>query len=118
MMEITLNDKKYDLHFGLRFLDEINKRFGVTMDVEGQTIQSNISGLHMAMTGLSQKSPSALAKVIQCATADARQKPSIKELETFIGKLIEDEKYDDFYDELLDELGKQPLVRKELGNAQ
>lgn len=115
-MEIILNGKTYNLNFGLRFLDDIDQRFGVTMEVEGQTIKSNVSGLHMAMTGLSTKSPSTLAKVLLCATAGEKQQPSMAELERFIESLIEKEEYDTFYDELLDELGKQPIVRVALGD--
>ena len=110
-MQITINKKVYDLHFGFDFLEEVNKYFGLVIDVEGQEVNTKSGGLNFMLNGLEQYDPIALIKTIRCATSTEKSKPSKADLEAHVMELLnDDEKYDAFLDELLAEIKKSPLI--------
>lgn len=113
-MNLTINDKTYVLSFGLAFLDFVDNHSGMKMDVEGQEVNTGIAGMGMLKSKLATYSPTALVTVIKGATATERQKPSNKDIETWMEELIGDGDGDDyynFYDEIVSEMGKSRLVK-------
>lgn len=116
-MEITIKGKAYPLHFGLGFLDQVNKRESATMEVEGQNMSMGMMGMQLFNGSLQVYDPVALAKAIQYGTYTESQKPSKKDIETYVTELIEDEAYYDVYDELNEELGKQPAIQVAISGA-
>ena len=117
-MNINVNGKDYTLQFGLRFLDVVDKERGVSANIEGASINTGAGGMDMLNQGLSVYSPSHLATVIRAGTAHLRQRPSEKEIEDYIQKLVDggaegevSEEYFDLYDEINDELGKNSMLQ-------
>lgn len=110
-MQLKINDKKYILNFGLEFLNQVNKNESPKMEVEGQEISAGIGGLSMFMTALNTYEPTALYRLIKYATFTENQKPSNKDIDEYIDNLINDGQYYDIYDEIIEEMGKQPKVK-------
>lgn len=113
-MNLTINDKDYPLTFGLAFLDFVDNRSGMKMDVDGQEVNTGIAGMGMLKSKLATYSPTALVTVIKGATATERQKPSNKDIEAWMDDLIGDDNGDEYYniyDEIVSEMGKSRLVK-------
>lgn len=112
-MEIKIKDKAYPLHFGWAFLEEVNKVFGVTVEAEGQEINTRTAGLPFLMNGLATYDPVVVLKAIKCATVTERSKPATLDLQDHLEKLlIEDAKgYKAFVDEMHAEVKKSPLLK-------
>lgn len=117
-MEVKINGRTYPLHFGLGFLNEVNKHESAKMEVEGQTMSTGMMGMQLFNSSLQVYDPVALAKVIQYATSTEQQKPAKKDIEAYVDQLIEKEEYYDVYDELNEELGKQPVVQVAIQGAE
>ena len=44
-MQIKIANKEYTLYFGWEFLDQINNKFGLKVEAEGQDINTRSAGL-------------------------------------------------------------------------
>ena len=105
-MLVNIGGKDYGLNFGWGFLEEINKRIGLT----GGGIEFEQGGLVKLDTGFRTKDPVTLVHIIQSATVTERQKPRKKDVQDFIGELVSKGEYREFYEELGEEIKKQPLL--------
>ncbi|MDK6688326.1 tail assembly chaperone [Aerococcus urinae] len=109
-MQLTIGYKTYDLHFGLEFLRVVEERESPQIDIDGQKVGMNFNGLMMLRMRLEAYSPLALSTVIKAGTALENQKPSNREIEEYIEQLAVDGGFQETVDQVLDEMGKQPLL--------
>lgn len=112
-MKITIGKKTYESYFGFRFLDEINRRLGMTVEVEGQTINTRTGGINFLEVGLGGYEPNVLISAILACTVTSVDKPTTKEVETHVEHLIlEDlEAYQALCEGILDEVKKNALLK-------
>ena len=113
-MNLTINGKEYALHFGMDFIAEVEKIEGMKMEAEGVSLNMGTGGMAMLNNKLASYHPSGLRTVIKAGTTTERQKPSNDDINTFIEELADSEKYEQTFDEIVEELGKKPLVLKAL----
>lgn len=113
-MILTINGKDYTLHFGMDFIDEVEKREGMKMEAQGATMNMGTGGMAMLNAKLSNHHPVGLRTVIQAGTATERQKPSKADIDKFIEDLSDSDEYEYLFEEIIEELGKKPLVLKAL----
>lgn len=115
-MIINMNGKDYELAFGFDFLDYLNKNNSLTMDVNGQSMSSGLGGATMLASTLGSRMPSTLMTTIKAGTAHLSQKPSNKDIESYINGIADDdEAYELVFLEIEEELKKQPATRREMG---
>ena len=81
-MEITINDKKIDLKFGVRFVRELDKIAAV--EVNGQSFGFS---LQKTLPALSAYDPVALSNVIYSASYGAAKRPSQNEIDDWIDSI-------------------------------
>lgn len=106
-MQLTINNKNYQLHFGLGFLSEMNKRKSATF--EGMA--TGYGALALLNIGSLVQDPLAIVDVIKAATAQALQKPSNEDLEIFLNEKAEAGELDKLIFDLFEEIKKSPLLR-------
>ena len=115
-MIININGKDYELAFGFDFLDYLNQHNSLTMEVKGQTLSSGLGGATMLASTLGSRMPSTLMTAIKAGTAHLSQKPSNKDIESYINGIADDdEAYELVFLEIEEELKKQPATRREMG---
>ena len=112
-MQVKIANKEYTLYFGWEFLDQINNKFGLKVEAEGQDINTRSAGLPFMQSGLSSYDPIALVKVIQAGTATEPQKPSLINVRQFVEELLinKPKEYKEFVDELSNEIKKEPMLK-------
>ncbi|MFR8875002.1 MAG: tail assembly chaperone [Oscillospiraceae bacterium] len=82
MLELTINDKVYEFHFGFGFLKEINKR--VVMPLEGaKDVKKNV-GLQFAVASVIDGDVEQLADVLDAANKGCVPRVARKDLEQYI----------------------------------
>lgn len=109
-MNLTIANKEYDLHFGLDFLEYCEDIGG--MKVDGVNI--GIGGFNMMFSKLEMSDPVTVLKVIQGGTNTYKSKPSKADIEALLIEKIEADSYQDFVEELLSELKKQPFTKVQI----
>lgn len=105
-MVITINQKEYELHFGWAFLRYMNKNSGF----EVEEISMDTGGLPKLTLGAELQDPETMVKIIKAGTDTEKQKPSNLEIEQYVETLIMEENYSDVFDEMWEEIKKQPLL--------
>lgn len=104
-MEITINDAKLELRFGVRFIRELDKIAGLNAEVRGQKVSLGF-GTIKALPALEAYDTAVLSQVIYAAAYDADPRPG-----------------EDAIDDYLDTLSVKQLenlftkVRKEISNS-
>lgn len=106
-MQLTINNKSYELRFGLGFLSEMNKRKSATF--EGMA--TGYGALALLNIGSLVQDPLAIVDVIKAATAQSLQKPSNEDLEIFLNEKADAGQLDNLIIELFEEIKKSPLLR-------
>lgn len=115
-MNITINNKEYELSFGFDFLDYLNENYSIKMEAGGHTMSSGLGGARMLASALETEAPTAVYRTIKAATAHLSQKPSNKDVEDYLNELYsDDEKPKKLIKDIKKELKKQPAVQKEMG---
>lgn len=106
-MEINFKGRELDLSFGIKFLNEIDRDLGFTVE------QMQIGqGLEMLVPNLDAGNLVALAKVLKAATSHHKKGPkTIEDLEPVVEEIAESGKVQEFCDEIIEELGKRPLTQ-------
>ncbi|MGF2617731.1 phage tail protein [Rossellomorea vietnamensis] len=108
-MHITFNGKEIELAFGLRTLTMIDKSLG--LEVESVSLGQGLET--MLVPGLQSGNVICLYKLIQAATAHDKNKPKTDEdFESILNDIADDEGLDEFAQQVMYELGKQPMTRK------
>ena len=95
-MELKIGNKTYELYFGIDFLRQVDKNYG--MSVGGDTVNMNFGyGLISLLAQLEAKSPVAIFDTIKAATNTLDQKPSNAAIEDFIAECDFDEVVESFF---------------------
>ena len=110
-MLVEIGGKEYTLLFSWGFLEEVNKRLGISMVTQdGGAIPLEQMGVLKLNSGLETRDVITLVHILQSATITERQKPSKVDIQNFVEKLLIDNKYTEFYEEIEEEIKKQPLL--------
>ena len=113
-MKLTINGKEYTLHFGMDFIDEVEKLEGMKMEAEGVSLNMGTGGMALLNNKLASYHPSGLRTIIKAGTITERQKPSNDDINIYIEELADSGDYEQTFDDIVEELGKKPLVLKAL----
>ncbi|MBU8567588.1 tail assembly chaperone [Virgibacillus pantothenticus] len=106
-MHINFKDREIELKFGLRTLTEIDKELG--FEVEGARLGQ---GLEMLVPKLESGNIIGLSKIIKAATAHDKKSPkTYEDLELVLDNIAENVGYEEFGQQVLEELGKRPMTR-------
>ncbi|MDW3933086.1 tail assembly chaperone [Staphylococcus saprophyticus] len=110
-MEIKINGKKLKLSFGFRFINEIDKTNGTSIDVEGQKINFG-NGLEFLIPMLQNGSIAHIGRAVLAATSHYKQDaPKEDDLDEILNDIAENKGLQTFADEIVEELGKQPMTQ-------
>lgn len=110
-MEIKSNGKKLKLSFGFRFINEIDKTNGTSIDVEGQKINFG-NGLEFLIPMLQNGSIAHIGRAVLAATSHYKQDaPKEDDLDGILNDIAENKGLQTFADEIVEELGKQPMTQ-------
>ena len=90
----------------MAFLREANRLS--SMNYAGMAI--NAGGMPILMAGAGIKAPDVLVKLIKCGLASETHAPTNIEIDLFVESLIENDEFDSFYNQMLDEIKKQPVL--------
>lgn len=106
-MKFKIDGKEYQLEFGMKFINELDKRYAV--DYQGFKFGM---GVNMAFMYLNQYNPTVIQNIIAAAIAHEKNRPTESEIEEAIVQYaIENDGLDKLFEQLLDELGKSPLLK-------
>ena len=110
-MEIKSNGKKLKLSFGFRFINEIDKTNGTSIDFEGQKINFG-NGLEFLIPMLQNGSIAHIGRAVLAATSHYKQDaPKEDDLDEILNDIAENKGLQTFADEIVEELGKQPMTQ-------
>lgn len=107
MKEIEINGKKYDLHFGIDFIREMDKRYRL---VNENGVSFGL-GLTNAVVYIQDKNPVILADIILSATHTLKSIPSVADIEKW---LEEQEDLEKLFDDFLSALKNAPLTKSKV----
>ena len=113
-MNLTINGKEYALHFGMDFIDEVEKIEGMKMEAEGVSLNMGTGGMALLNNKLASYHPSGLRTIIKAGTSTERQKPSNDDINIYLEELANSDDYEQTFDGIVEELGKKPLVLRAL----
>ena len=103
-MQLEINGKEHDLHFGLDFIEELDKKY---------IIKSNGAefgmGVNTALVYLRQENPRILVDLIHAATSTENMRPGVTEIKRWLEQL---EDLEWLFENLNEELGKQPMTKR------
>lgn len=106
-MKFKINGQEYQLEFGMKFINELDKRYSV--NYEGFKFGM---GVNMAFMYLNQYNPTVLQNIISAAVSHEKNKPSEKKIEeAIIEYATENDGLGQLFEELIEELGKSPLLK-------
>ncbi|KGX88002.1 tail assembly chaperone [Pontibacillus litoralis] len=106
-MYINFNGKEIELSFGLRTLTEIDKELG--FEIEGASLGE---GLELLIPKLQTGNIVGLSKIIKAATAHDNKSPkTYEDLEQVLDDIAENQGFEEFGEQVIEELGKRPMTR-------
>lgn len=106
-MHINFNGREIQLVFGLRTLTEIDRELG--FEIEGASLGE---GLEMLIPKLQTGNIVGLSKIIKAATSHDKKPPkTFDELEEVLDGIAENEGFESFGEQIIEELGKRPMTR-------
>lgn len=114
-MELTINDKKYELKFGLSFINTIDNIY--TQKMNGVEFGM---GLEMLNTYMSLGRPTALFNVIKAGTSHLDSKPSNNDIESYLEDLADSnvDEYENMFDEVSEAMKQAPFLRRTMKNLE
>ncbi|AKP66103.1 MULTISPECIES: tail assembly chaperone [Companilactobacillus] len=104
-MNIKVNDKEFELNFGIGFLRELDKVAGV--DVQGISMGMALTRTLPALKGWDML---ALINALYCATHADNPRPSYDDVANAVGSQT-DKQIEKLFTDVLAELKKSPVVR-------
>lgn len=107
-MQLTIGKKEYELHFGIDFIRELDKRYNVTAN--SMTFGT---GLQSATVYLLDENPVVLMDIVQCATHTLKSQPSVDEIEAWLEGQADN--LDVLFTDFLTQLKTAPMTRKKVG---
>ena len=105
-MILIINEKNFELTFGLGFLAEMNKQ----KPAEFEGMKTGYGAMALFSVGQFLGDPLAFFDLIKAATAEAPQKPSNEELEAYLIQLINERRIDQVFSNIMTEVKKSPLL--------
>lgn len=113
-MEIKIGKKNYQLKFGLKCIRELDKVY----KVDTQGLQFGM-GVNLAFIQLNTKNPTTLSEVIKAAASHDPNAPSIDQVDTAIENYADENNgLGKLFDQVLDEMGKSPVVKDTIKEVQ
>ncbi|WP_077706595.1 tail assembly chaperone [Virgibacillus dokdonensis] len=113
-MEFTINEKVYELKFGIKFIRELDKVYEV--DYQGMKFGM---GVNMAFMNLQQWNPVAIHAVIRAAISYLDTTPSNSQIEKAIEQYaLENDGLEELFTALKDALGKSPVMKDTIKQMQ
>ena len=109
MKQIEINGKKHDLHFGIDFIREMDKRY----EVNGNGVSFGM-GINSAVVYLKDNNPVILEDIILAATHTAKIIPSVADIEKW---LEEQEDLDKVFEDFLSALKTAPLTKSKVAKV-
>lgn len=106
-MVLKINGKEYLVRFGFKAIDYLDHQY----TIETQGIKILGQGIQQAYTYLYSESVIALYHVIRAATITEKTQPSAEEIEAYAEELAVKNELSKLFEELIDELKKQPLTK-------
>nr|DAT49237.1 MAG TPA: tail assembly chaperone [Caudoviricetes sp.] len=104
MKQIEINGKKYDLHFGIDFIREMDKRY----EFKGDGVSFGM-GLQAAVVYLKDFNSVAIADIIQAATTT--QRPLLKNADIEAWIEAQGDNFEKVFDDFLSSLKKSPATK-------
>lgn len=108
-MEITINDKKIPLHFGVRFIRELDKVLAFDVDVRGRKMKFGL-GLVRAIMSLQTNDVAILSTVIYAAAYSNSPRPSQDAIDDYVDSLTP-AKLDKLFTSVVEEMNKSTQVQ-------
>lgn len=109
-MQLDINGKEHTLHFGLDFIEELDKKF---------IVKSNGAefgmGVNISLSYLKQENPRILVDLIHAATSTENTRPGITEIKRWVEQL---EDLEWLFEGINEELGKQPMTKRAVAKMQ
>lgn len=105
-MILTINNKNYELQFGLGFLVEMNKR----KSAQFEGMATGYGAMSILQMGMMMGDPLALLDLIKVATAHCSQKPSNAELEQYLTELAINNQITAVFESIFNEIKKSPIL--------
>ena len=105
-MILTINNKNYELKFGLGFLAEMNKR----KSAQFEGMATGYGAMSILQMGMMMGDPLALLDLIKVATAHCSQKPSNVELEQYLTELAINNQIQAVFESIFNEIKKSPIL--------
>ena len=105
-MILTINNKNYELQFGLGFLAEMNKR----KSAQFEGMATGYGAMSILQMGMMMGDPLALLDLIKVATAHCSQKPSNAELEQYLTELAINNQITAVFESIFNEIKKSPIL--------
>lgn len=106
-MEIKFNGKEIELSFGFKFMNDIDKKLGMEMEQ-----MSFGQGIQMLAPNLESGNPVAIGHTIIAATSHHKKAPKTDaEISEVLNDIASEQGLDEFAEEIIKELGKQPMTQ-------
>jgi len=113
-MEFKIGKKNYQLKFGVKCVRELDKVYKI--DREGLEFGM---GVNLAFVQLQTKSITGLSNVIKAAISHVESAPNIDKVDAAVEAYAEEnDGLNKLFDEILDEMGKSPVMKETLKDFQ
>jgi hypothetical protein len=108
-MEIKINDKDYELNFGVKFVRILDKKMPIKVNMRGAGEQSFGMAMARVVPALKTYDTAVLSDVIYAALWKAKPRPSQDDVDDF----IDDENTDieKLFDDVIDTMSKSNSVK-------
>lgn len=110
MKQIEINGKTYNLHFGISFIREMDKRY----EVKGSGVSFGM-GIQSAVIYLQDFNPVVIADIILSATHTSKASPSLSDIEAWIEEQGDD--LEKVFDDFLSTLKTAPMTKLKVGKT-
>lgn len=114
-MQITVDGTKVDLHFGVRFVRELDKIAGIKTEAGGQTISLGF-GLIKTIPALKGYDAASLSMVLYAASYEAKKRPSLDDCDAYLESL-DVKSLEKLFKEVDKELKDSSVVQLSVKNA-
>jgi|SRR5699024_1770716 len=106
-MELTIGDKKYELKFGLSFINAIDNTY--TQSMSGVEFGM---GVEMLSTYMGLKRPTALYNLIKAGTSHLNSKPSNNDIEEFLENEFSEGRQEELFDRAMEAMEQAPFLKQ------
>lgn len=106
-MILIINGKEYPLRFGFAAIDYLDKIY--YLEEAGVKLGQ---GIPLLVSNLVAENPLALYHAFKAGMITEKSQPSNAELEVYLEGLAEEDKFDELFKEVIDELKKSALTKR------